>query len=108
MLIALILLNIFHPGRVLVGPDSDFPRLNRAEKKRLKQEKKERKDARKAEKRRFGRGKDSDPLRDGSEEVVPVRMGSFDSLDGTEAARSVSGRYYHDSRGMGYSSVPLG
>lgn len=58
MFLALVVLNIFHPGRVLQGPDSEFPRLSRAEKKRIKREKKEMKAARKAERRaaRSGRG----------------------------------------------------
>lgn len=50
MLIAAILLNITHPGMVLQGPESEFPRLSRKEKKALKQEKKEAKQKRKEEK----------------------------------------------------------
>jgi hypothetical protein len=42
MVIALGLLNVLHPGLVLRGPDSEFPRLTRKEKRALKQEKKER------------------------------------------------------------------
>ena len=37
MLLAVTLLNACHPGLVLRGPDSEFPRLSRAEKKALKQ-----------------------------------------------------------------------
>ncbi|KAF2454741.1 RTA1 like protein-domain-containing protein [Lineolata rhizophorae] len=58
MLIAVFLLNLFHPGRSLVGPGSEFPRLSRKEKKALKQQKraskiraKERKKTTKAAKR---------------------------------------------------------
>ncbi|KAF4982450.1 hypothetical protein FZEAL_1968 [Fusarium zealandicum] len=40
ILFALILLNVMHPGFVLRGPDSEFPSLNRQEKKALKQQKK--------------------------------------------------------------------
>ncbi|KAF2622403.1 hypothetical protein BU25DRAFT_212258 [Macroventuria anomochaeta] len=40
MLLALLLLGVMHPGRVLAGPDSEFPRLSRKEKKVLKQERK--------------------------------------------------------------------
>jgi len=40
-----------NPGMVLRGPESNFPRLSRKEKKALKQEKKEAKRARKDEKR---------------------------------------------------------
>jgi RTA1 like protein len=50
MLLALIILNFAHPGRVLHGPESEFPRLSREEKKMLKQEKKQMKAARKAAK----------------------------------------------------------
>ncbi|EAU36409.1 conserved hypothetical protein [Aspergillus terreus NIH2624] len=43
MLLALVALNLIHPGMVLRGPDSEFPRISRKEKKRLRREKKERK-----------------------------------------------------------------
>lgn len=43
MLLALVALNLVHPGMVLRGPDSEFPRISRNEKKRLRREKKERK-----------------------------------------------------------------
>ena len=43
MLFALIILNIFHPGRALVGPDSNFPKLSRKQKKELKRQKKQEK-----------------------------------------------------------------
>lgn len=62
MFIALALLNVVHPGRVLQGPESEFPRVSRAEKKRLKREKKqlkrERKEAKRMEKemRKEGKG----------------------------------------------------
>lgn len=48
MFLALILLNALHPGRVLRGRDSEFPRLTREEKKGRKQEKKGRKRQKKA------------------------------------------------------------
>lgn len=48
MLFALVILNVIHPGRVLQGPDSDFPRVSRKEKKERKRGKT---DARKAKKR---------------------------------------------------------
>ncbi|KAF5555185.1 phospholipid-translocating ATPase [Fusarium mexicanum] len=54
ILIALVLLNIMHPGFVLRGSDSEFPKLSRKEKKAIKQqrkmEKKQAKEARKARK----------------------------------------------------------
>ncbi|KAL2848717.1 RTA1 like protein-domain-containing protein [Aspergillus pseudodeflectus] len=51
MFIALVVLNVAHPGRVLTGDGSEFPRVSRAEKKRLKREKKEIKAAEKEAKR---------------------------------------------------------
>ncbi|KAK8145091.1 hypothetical protein G3M48_004915 [Beauveria asiatica] len=51
MAIALVLLNVIHPGLVLRGPDGEFPRKTRGEKmaarQRAKEEKKRRKEARK-------------------------------------------------------------
>ncbi|KAM3508958.1 hypothetical protein MY10362_000843 [Beauveria mimosiformis] len=51
MAIALLLLNMMHPGLVLRGPNGEFPRKTRGEKKairqRAKEEKKRRKEARK-------------------------------------------------------------
>ncbi|KAL3459286.1 RTA1 like protein-domain-containing protein [Aspergillus heterothallicus] len=41
MFLALVILNVVHPGRVLRGPESEFPRLSRKEKKQRKREKKE-------------------------------------------------------------------
>lgn len=40
MMVALLLLAIYHPGRYLVGPESEFPRVSREEKKARKREKK--------------------------------------------------------------------
>lgn len=51
MLLALTLLNIVHPGSVLRGPESEFPRMSRKEKKALKKAKKEEKKQRRAEKK---------------------------------------------------------
>lgn len=51
MLLALALLNIVHPGFVLRGPDSEFPKITRAEKKAVKAQKKEDKKRRKEEKK---------------------------------------------------------
>jgi hypothetical protein len=47
MIVALLILAIFHPGRTLVGPDSEFPRKTRAEKKAEKQAKKDEKQRKK-------------------------------------------------------------
>lgn len=59
MLLALVLLNAMHPGLVLRGPDSDFPRLSRKEKKALKQQKKDEKRDLKAAKKAAKSGKHS-------------------------------------------------
>lgn len=56
MFTALIILNVWHPGRVLVGPDSSFPKLTRKEKKALKAEKKAIKAEKKAQKSERKRG----------------------------------------------------
>jgi hypothetical protein len=40
MMVTLLILAIIHPGRYLVGPDSEFPHVSRKEKRALKQEKK--------------------------------------------------------------------
>ncbi|KAF1811861.1 hypothetical protein P152DRAFT_377881, partial [Eremomyces bilateralis CBS 781.70] len=51
MVLALLLTNVVHPGMVLRGPESEFTRLTRKEKKALKMEKKEAKKARKEAKK---------------------------------------------------------
>jgi hypothetical protein len=44
MFLALVLLNVFHPSRYLLGPDAEFPKKpNRKEKKAVKKESKEQK-----------------------------------------------------------------
>ncbi|KAK7427481.1 hypothetical protein QQZ08_006087 [Neonectria magnoliae] len=58
MLLALVLLNAMHPGLVMRGPDSDFPRLSRKEKKALKQQKKDEKKQTKAAKKARKQGSD--------------------------------------------------
>ncbi|KAI1864074.1 hypothetical protein JX265_007370 [Neoarthrinium moseri] len=40
MMLALLILAIWHPGRFLVGPESEFPKLSRAEKKQAKADRK--------------------------------------------------------------------
>ncbi|PNS21343.1 hypothetical protein CAC42_1122 [Sphaceloma murrayae] len=47
MMVAILLVAIFHPGRYLVGPDSEFPHVSRKEKKAAKKQKKEEKNAEK-------------------------------------------------------------
>jgi hypothetical protein len=48
MFLALISYHIYHPGRALVGPDSEYPKLSKEEKDSGKEEKA----AKKEEKRR--------------------------------------------------------
>lgn len=43
MMIALLILAIWHPGRYMIGPESEFPKKSRKEKKKEKQEKKQQK-----------------------------------------------------------------
>jgi len=43
MMVALLVLAIWHPGRTLKGPGSEFPHLSRKEKKQMKKDKKMRK-----------------------------------------------------------------
>ena len=52
MSIAMWLLNVTHPGRSLIGPESEFPKKTRQEKKEEKRRKKEAKKAVKEEKKR--------------------------------------------------------
>ncbi|KXX74504.1 Protein RTA1 [Madurella mycetomatis] len=54
MMVASLILVIYHPGRYLVGPDSEFPRLSRKEKKAAKREKKEAKKKAKEQKQEEG------------------------------------------------------
>jgi hypothetical protein len=41
MFLALIALNILHPGKVLVGPESEFPKKQKKLRKQKKREKEE-------------------------------------------------------------------
>jgi hypothetical protein len=40
MMLAFLVLALFHPGRFLVGPDSEFPKLTRAEQRAQKAQRK--------------------------------------------------------------------
>ena len=51
MFLALLLLNLAHPGRYLIGPDSEYPKKSRQQKKEEAREKKAAKKARKEAKR---------------------------------------------------------
>ncbi|KAK1141048.1 hypothetical protein N8T08_009621 [Aspergillus melleus] len=83
MFIAIGLLNIFHPGRVLQGPDSEFPKLSRKEKKQMKRDKKE---AKKALKKSKTKGKlegdvEFEQLRRQEEGGMGLSDGSFAPVD---------------------------
>jgi len=56
MMVCLLLLAIIHPGRSLQGPDSEFPKKSRKEKKAEKQAKKDEKAMRKEAKKGKGHG----------------------------------------------------
>lgn len=47
MMVAILLIAIFHPGRYLVGPNSEFIKVSRKEKKAIKMQKREEKKAEK-------------------------------------------------------------
>ena len=49
MFLAVLVLNIIHPGRVLQGPDSGFSAMRRAEKQAKKNKKMEKKQAKEDE-----------------------------------------------------------
>lgn len=51
MFVALVAFNIFHPGKTLQGPDSDYPKLTKEEKQETKRRKAELKRVRKDEHR---------------------------------------------------------
>ena len=39
MVFALVIFNVIHPGKILVGPDADWPKLSKEEKKATKEAK---------------------------------------------------------------------
>lgn len=50
MFIAVLIFNVYHPGKTLQGPDANFPKLSKDEKRMLKEQKKELKQMTKADK----------------------------------------------------------
>jgi hypothetical protein len=52
MCLAIGLMNVIHPGRTLVGPDAEFPKITRKERKEAKRRKREEKKAIKEQKKR--------------------------------------------------------
>ncbi|KAF9874629.1 RTA1 domain-containing protein [Colletotrichum karsti] len=87
MVLALVLLNVVHPGIVLRGENSDFPRLSRKEKKHLKREKKEAKQAAKAEKKQRKSGKVVEDGQVFSLEERPLAITGYDTDERTDARR---------------------
>ncbi|KAH7150498.1 RTA1 domain protein [Dactylonectria estremocensis] len=81
MLFALVVLNVMHPGLVLRGPDSDFPRLSRKEKKALKAQKKEDKRQIKAAKKAGKSTKSSTTYDGGYEMYENIDNGSHNSAN---------------------------
>ncbi|GKT70377.1 RTA1 domain-containing protein [Colletotrichum tofieldiae] len=91
MVLALVLLNVMHPGIVLRGEKSEFPKLSRKEKKQMKMErkavKKEAKQAKRAEKKQR-----KDGMAVGDDEHItmierPLATDQRDSDDRTGATR---------------------
>ena len=82
VILGLILLNIIHPGLVLRGPESEFPTVSRAEKKRMKTEKKEAKRERKRAKKEAKMQKKMERKvgKDGWTEVDMEDLSSMDNL----------------------------
>lgn len=78
MMVAMLLLVIFHPGRSLVGPESEFPRLSRKEKKAAKQEKKAAKKADKEAKRQKPLQSSSENLQEDVEGQVTPPQASYE------------------------------
>jgi hypothetical protein len=97
MLLATVLLNIVHPGLVLKGQESEFPRLTRKEKKAVKRGKKEAKKqekidkksakkARKQEKSSWNGGRSSQPVPQvaetlGRNDVATFVIGEYQEFD---------------------------
>jgi hypothetical protein len=50
MIVAFLILAIFHPGRFLVGPESEIPKMSKYEKKQQKRDRKAAKSSRKTSK----------------------------------------------------------
>ncbi len=63
MVLALALLNLMHPGLVLRGPDGEFPRITRREKKAARRRAKEEKKREKAERKTGKRAEVDDMAR---------------------------------------------
>lgn len=87
MVLALVLLNIVHPGVVLRGENSEFPRLSRREKKQLKQAKKAAKEAEKMKKKRRNSAKFVEEGQTVSMEERPLAASAYDTDERADARR---------------------
>lgn len=88
MVLALVLLNAVHPGIVLRGENSEFPRLSRKEKKQMKREKKEAKKAARAEKKQRKAGKlVTEGQTYGMEERSPLTDSPYDTDERASSPR---------------------
>jgi len=56
MFLALLIFNLYHPGRVLIGPESEYPKLTKEEKKMAKEEKKRLKEKKQSKRERKSAG----------------------------------------------------
>lgn len=125
MFLALVALNVAHPGRVMSGPASSWPRLSRKEKKELKRQKKAEKAARKAgvyyPDNNTGSNSDENLMHrnDGEAEEMPLNSlryqeegGQHSYIPSTAHYDNIPSVYYpeheheheHTSRYEGYSS----
>ncbi|KAK6599210.1 hypothetical protein ACHAPC_006832 [Botrytis cinerea] len=75
MLIAVALMNVVHPGRILVGEGSEFPRLSRREKKEMKRLQKMEKEAARNEKKAIKMGKKDNIIYIGLDEPASTPPG---------------------------------
>jgi hypothetical protein len=65
MFLALVIFNITHPGRIMTGPDSYWPKLTKEEKKAKKAEKKSQREEKKREKIELKRMKQEEGVSSG-------------------------------------------
>ncbi|KAI0881597.1 RTA1 like protein-domain-containing protein [Annulohypoxylon maeteangense] len=79
MMLALLILAIWHPGRTLVGPASEFPHKSRVEKKREKQERKAAKKQAKFDKK-WPKSSQDAPLPGHIDEPVELTRYHYDTL----------------------------
>jgi hypothetical protein len=79
MMLAILVLAIIHPGRTLIGPESEFTRISRKERKAAKKEKKAAKVEEKAAKKKQKQAKKEG--RRSEKTVSPIEKRERDVLD---------------------------